>query len=92
MMPVNNPFSSIKNTNILQISYKDHGLTENDKIIIDNVYGSNYTLNTLVFTKNSNYVQIYHQNHGMHPFDKNKIYSNYQISISNLLNGINNSN
>jgi hypothetical protein len=89
MMPVNNPFSSIKNTNILQISYKDHGLTENDKIIIDNVYGSNYTLNTLVFTKNSNYVQIYHQNHGMHPFDKNKIYSNYQISISNLLNGIN---
>lgn len=89
MVPVNNPFSSIKNENILQIYYKDHGLTENDKIIIDNIYGTNYTLNTLVFTKNSNYLQIYHQNHGMHPFDKSKIYSNYQILVSNLFNGIN---
>lgn len=81
-----NPFTLKKNSNIIQITYPNHGLLTNDKITISNVNGSEFFLRELNITKDSTYVKINHPDHNMNPFDLSKIYINYQIQISGITN------
>lgn len=79
-----NPFSLTYNSNIITIKIQNHQLTTNDKITINNVFGSYFYLKSFEFVKNSLFVKIYHPNHKMQPFDKTKIYNPYQIKIENI--------
>jgi hypothetical protein len=81
-----NPFTLIKNSNIIKINLPNHNLEVNDKIIIVNVNGPVFNLSSFEFFQNSSYVKINHTNHGMQPFDIKQNYSNYQIKIDGISN------
>jgi hypothetical protein len=85
-IPLSNPFTLIKGSNVITVYGNTDNLSVNDKIVISNVVGQEYYLNKIEFTENSEYVKIYHKNHGMHPFDNTVIYTPYQIKIDNISN------
>lgn len=76
-----NPFSFVKNSNIMTIKIENHEFMGNDKIIIDGVVGSSFYLKSFEFSANSPYVKIYHKNHLMSPFGMD-----YKIQIKDISN------
>jgi len=84
-----NPLSLTKDSNILSVYHPDHGLSEEDKITLQNVV-SNYVQlrNPIVMTANSPYVKILHPNHGF-DIDYNK-YNDIEIEISGVVGNTNN--
>lgn len=82
----NNPFSIIKNSNIITVKIEDHGFSQDDKITIENIVYPEFYLDSFELTKDSQYIKIYHENHGMLPFDTTKISTPYQIKIENIGN------
>ena len=82
----NDPITTTKNSNIIQINYPNHSFSIGDNIIIQNVI-SNYKIltNSVYFFDFFPYMFINYPNHNI-PLDFLNFNNNYQISIEIISN------